>query len=171
MKKKKLLSEALHNVMKNFNEKNRLQKLAGISDESEGCLAESLDPNSNEGAIFMESMKSFVNVLNGALNEAEEFVEACLKNVDIEGGTATGCSASCKGGCARNCDCYKAVGASAVAPTRKMRNEGPTMAGGTCIKNVKQSGFMGMNISFETCGKCTDKGVCPSGCTCIAKVS
>ena len=125
-------------------------KLAGISDESEGCLAESLDPNSNEGAIFMESMKSFVNVLNGALNEAEEFVEACLKNVDLEGGSATGCSASCKGGCPRNCDCYKAV---------------------TCVKNVKQSGFMGMNISFESCGKCDDEGKCPSGCTCIVKSS
>jgi hypothetical protein len=170
MKKKKLLSEALHNVMKNFNEKNRLQKLAGISDKSEGCLAESLDPNSNEGAIFMESMKSFVNVLNGALKEADEFTEACLKNVQIGGGsgTATGCSASCKGGCASGCDCYKAVGKSMARPTRKM-NEGPTAAGGTCIKNVKQSGLFGQNISFETCGKCDDQGKCPGECTCIAK--
>ena len=192
---KKNLSKALKEALKNSEEKNRLQELAGL--EPTGCVQESLNPNSKDYKDVVRALNAFTKRMNNNfLNEAENEEapdKVCMKNVDLEGGTATGCWKGCPRLMCGGCDCYGPIGggkgfdgvvnlplkrgtvneAEEKRPTPNLDKAigAPNVekgGRGNCIKNISNDGF---DITFTSCGKkCDSSSDCPEGCNCFGKV-
>jgi len=190
---KKTTKKQIEEALEAHTTKNRLQELAGV--KKTGCIAENLEPGSATSKEYNEGMDNWIANLSGnrPLSEREEgaptedqpapIEPVCVKDVDLQGGTATGCWSNCNpgwpfGNMCEGCDCWGEIGTGGkievpgdIPPNSQMK-ERMNMGEGDCVSDITRVGNTS-EITFKDCKqKCEKSSDCTGeGCSCVGIVS
>lgn len=185
MKPNKKLTKNINEALETFNTKNRLQELAGV--KQTGCVSENLQHGSPEWKALDEGIRRWAEnaSVNRRIGEAEKADNAekkqepiCMKNIDLQAGTATGCWHNCGGGfggvMCNGCDCFGELGGMTTQGgfghlPLDLREDKMAGGEGACIKNVQNDGA---DITFDNCdASCSSSADCEGDCWCCGKVA